>query len=165
MSSHDLEGGGLITNKLEAGEFIGEIPFFTESAQIHTAKCISVCKTLTMNRSTYKVLSNDHPGSMKKILTNLLAKVERSTSKQTKLPRPMNRNESIEWYNSTETHSNETRDFTLTAVGELVKMQIREVHDEEVTRFLFASSRGDTRTVSLMLQHGFDSNQSDYDDR
>ena len=91
--------------------------------------------------------------------------VERSTSKQTKLPRPINRNESIEWYNSTETHSNEARDFTLTAVEELVKMQIREVHDEEVTRFLFASSRGDTRTVSLMLEHGFDSNQSDYDDR
>ena len=77
----------------------------------------------------------------------------------------MNRNESIEWYNSTEIHSNEARDFTLTAVEELVKMQIQVVHDEEVTRFLFASSRGDTRTVSLMLEHGFDSNQSDYDDR
>ena len=162
MSSYDLEDGGLITNKLEAGEFIGEIGFFTESAQIHTVKCVSVCKTLTMNRSTYKVLSNDHPGSMKKILTNLLAKVERSTSKQTKFPIPMNRNESIEWYNSKE---NDTRDFTLTAVEELVKMQIQVVHDEEVTRFLFASSRGDTRTVSLMLEHGFDSNQSDYDDR
>ena len=167
MSSYDLEDGGLITNesKLKAGEFIGEIGFFTESPQIHTVKCVSVCKTLTMNRRTYKVLSNDHPGSMKKILTNLFTKVERSTSKQTRLPIPMNRNESIEWYNSTETQSNEARDFTLTAVEELVKMQIQVVHDEEVTRFLFAASRGDTRTVSLMLENGFDANQSDYDDR
>lgn len=120
---------------------------------------------MTMNRATYRSLSNDHPGSMKKILTNLLVKVERSTSKQTKLPRPINRNESIEWYNSTETQSTDTRDFTLTAVEELVKMQIREVHDEEVTRFLFAASRGDTRTVSLMLENGFDANECDYDNR
>ena len=79
MSSYDLEDGGLITNesKLKAGEFIGEIGFFTESPQIHTVKCVSVCKTLTMNRATYRSLSNDHPGSMKKILTNLLTRLER----------------------------------------------------------------------------------------
>jgi CRP-like cAMP-binding protein len=55
---------------------IGEIGFFTESPQQESVTCLTVCKTLTISQSNYKMLENDHPGSIGKILKNLLAKVE-----------------------------------------------------------------------------------------
>lgn len=55
---------------------IGEIGFFTESPQVESVTCLTVCKTLTISQTNYKMLENDHPGSIGKILKNLLAKVE-----------------------------------------------------------------------------------------
>jgi CRP-like cAMP-binding protein len=72
--------------KLEAGDFIGEIGFFTESPQIDSVACLTVCKTLTISQSAYKLLAQDHPGSVGKILQNLLAKVE-ELSLQLQLPK------------------------------------------------------------------------------
>eukprot|EP00522_Entomoneis_paludosa_P004971 CAMPEP_0172470530 /NCGR_PEP_ID=MMETSP1065-20121228/66589_1 /TAXON_ID=265537 /ORGANISM="Amphiprora paludosa, Strain CCMP125" /LENGTH=379 /DNA_ID=CAMNT_0013228501 /DNA_START=12 /DNA_END=1151 /DNA_ORIENTATION=- len=59
-----------------AGDFINEIGFFTESPQIETVRTVTVCKTLTMSRSAYTLLAQDHPGSAGKILQNLLTKVQ-----------------------------------------------------------------------------------------
>ena len=41
--------------------------------------CLTVCKTLTISQTSYRMLENDHPGSIGKILKNLLAKVEESS--------------------------------------------------------------------------------------
>ena len=47
--------------------------------------CVTVAKTLTISRSQYKMLESDHPGSVGKILQNLLEKVE-ALSLQLDLP-------------------------------------------------------------------------------
>jgi ankyrin repeat protein len=165
---------------LKAGDFIGEIGFFTESPQIHSVLSVTVCKTLTMSRSTYKLLAQDYPGSIGKVLQNLLTKVER-TAMQAHLPRSieelrvgsnifyMNDNQysthnNIDEYLDEEHYFNQ-RSEALIAVKDLVKMHIERNHDDETTRLLFAASRGDTRTISLMCDHGFDPNSHDYDHR
>jgi len=162
------------TSKLEAGSFIGEIGFFTESPQIDSVISVTVCKTLTMSRSTYKGLAQDHPGSIGKILQNLLAKVE-STSMRAQLPKPVellragSNFDTNEGYQSVDRPglSMETgrRNESLTAVKDLVTMHMRRNQDDETTRLLFAASRGDTRTIHLMCDHGFDPNSADYDHR
>ena len=58
------------------GDFVGEIGFFTESPAVDSVVCLSVCKTLTMSQTAYKLIAQDHPGSAGKILRNLLHKVE-----------------------------------------------------------------------------------------
>jgi CRP-like cAMP-binding protein len=65
-------------NDTESGDFINEIGFFTESAQADTIRTKTVCKTLTMSRSSYKFIAEDHPGSVGKILQNLVKKIEAS---------------------------------------------------------------------------------------
>ena len=59
-----------------AGAFIGEIGFFAETPQLDSVRCVTVCKTLTISRSAYNLVAQDHPGSAGKILQNLLTKVE-----------------------------------------------------------------------------------------
>ena len=168
------------TPKLEAGFFIGEVGFFTESPQIDSVVSLTVCKTLTMSRSTYKLLAQDHPGSIGKILRNLMVKVE-STSMQHQMPTPVEMlragsnyyDDMNGGYNSIdcadlgpETNSIfRSRHESLTAVKELVEMHMRRTLDDETTRLLFAASRGDTRTISLMCDQGFDPNNTDYDHR
>ena len=158
---------------LEAGEFIGEIGFFTESPQIHSVQSVTVCKTLTMSRSTFKLLMQDYPGSVGKILSNLLSKVEH-THMLAQLPRPLEElrvgstlfymTNSYRSIGNSEDHL-EAGSVPLTAVKDLVKMHIERNHDDETTRLLFAASRGDTHTISLMWDHGFDPNNCDYDRR
>jgi ankyrin repeat protein len=53
----------------------------------------------------------------------------------------------------------------LTRVQDLVKMHLHKQKDDHTTRFLFAASRGDTSTIALMCDQGFDPNGADYDDR
>lgn len=168
------------STKLESGSFIGEIGFFTESPQVDSVISLTVCKTLSMSRSTYKLLAQDHPGSVGKILKNLLAKVERSPPERRLLPvsldllrtgsKYMDESSSYQTFDTTE-HSLETeliyrqRHESLTAVKDLVKMHMRKTLDDETTRLLFAASRGDTRVITLMCDHGFDPNSTDYDSR
>jgi CRP-like cAMP-binding protein len=75
---------------LHDGEFINEVGFFTESPQSDNVRTLTVCKTLTMSRSAYKVIAEDHPGSAGKILQNLLAKVEDMALKLDPAPSPPN---------------------------------------------------------------------------
>jgi CRP-like cAMP-binding protein len=53
--------------QLEEGSFIGEIGFFTESPQVDSVACVTVCKTLTLSKQAFKMISQDHPGSVGKV--------------------------------------------------------------------------------------------------
>ena len=180
-------------SKIEAGVFIGAIGFFTESPQIESVMSVTVCKTLTMSRSAYKLLASEHAGSTGKILQNLLAQVQ-STSLKAELPTALDvlqagsihkynlfdkddegyMSTANEGYQSTVDSDSSSeaskaafrlRYDSLTAVKDLVTMHMRKVHDDETTRLLFAASRGDTKTISLMCDHGFDPDSADYDQR
>ena len=56
-------------------------------------------------------------------------------------------------------------DAALTAVQDLIMMHINKQKDDQTTRFLYAASRNDTKTISLMCDQGFDPNDADYDSR
>jgi len=161
---------------LEEGDFIGEIGFFTESPQVESVACLTVCKTLTISQSAYKLLAQDHPGSVGKILQNLLAKVEQHAL-QLPLPKdiPVLRSGSVfdieEGYGSLSNDGGNISEQlaqkrnTLTAVKDLVQMHMGKQLDDQTTRLLFAASRGDTSTISLMCDQGFSPDNADYDNR
>jgi ankyrin repeat protein len=170
---------------LEAGDFIGEIGFFTESPQVDSVACLTVCKTLTISQSAYKLLAQDHPGSVGKILQNLLAKVE-ELSLQLQLPKTLpvlcagsvfdldgDSDVDVESeYGSFDgdilreiSEQIGKKQGVLTAVKDLVKMHMSKQLDDQTTRLLFTASRGDTGTISLMCDQGFDPNNADYDNR
>lgn len=162
---------------------VGEIGFFTESPQVESVTCLTVCKTLTISRSEYKTLENDHPGSVGKILQNLLEKVE-EVSLQLSLPEKLvvlragsafrngveeteAMDSSFDFDSTTDEDTSErmARKETLTAVKDLIEMHMSKQLDDQTTRLLFAASRGDTATISLMCDQGFDPNNADYDRR
>jgi ankyrin repeat protein len=174
--------------KLHSGNFVNEIEFFTESPQIDTVRTVTVCKTLTMSRAGYKLIADDHPGSVGRILRNLLSKVEEiATEKETdpsvSLPKRLellragsefdkdniyaDPSSQLADTNADINHSVTViqNDYALTRINDLVKMHIGKQKDDQTTRFLFAASRGDTATISLMCEHGFDPNSTDYDAR
>ena len=158
--------------QLEAGEFIGEIGFFTESPQVDSVACLTVCKTLTMSQSAYQLLAQDHPGSVGKILDNLLAKVEDRRSKLPKnlsLLRVGSTFDLEDGYGSLQVDSVyeniERKQEALTKIQDLVKMHMSKQLDDQTTRLLFAASRGDTGTIALMCDQGFDPDSADYDQR
>jgi ankyrin repeat protein/CRP-like cAMP-binding protein len=163
-------------NDTESGDFINEIGFFTESSQVDTIRTKTVCKTLTMSRSSYKSIAEDHPGSVGKILQNLVKKIEASAVNSVSCLQ--------EAYSTNNVHDG-TMDATdisyqadvnrtvvdvqtesaLMAVQDLIKMHMNKQKDENTTRFLFAASRGDTSMIALMCDQGFDPNSADYDCR
>ena len=161
---------------LEAGDFIGEIGFFTESPQVQSVSSLTVCKTLTITRTAYKLLAQDHPGSAGQVLQNLLAKVKEMSlqidlPKQVKVLRAGSMFDVEAGYgallqsvgNMEEDEANRRKE--LTAVEDLVQMHMSKQLDDQTTRLLFAASRGDTNTIALMCDHGFDPNNADYDRR
>lgn len=184
-----LGGGRSPSKRLHAGEFINEIGFFTESPQIDTVRTVTVCKTLTMSRSAYKCISDDHPGSVGKILQNLLTKVEemgQSTGSipSVSLPKGLallragsvfdisNSVDDSVYSGSQSQHAAEVHhsvssvqtQAALTAVQDLIQMHINKQKGDQTTRFLFAASQGDN-VITLMCEQGFDPNNADYDSR
>jgi ankyrin repeat protein/CRP-like cAMP-binding protein len=155
-------------SKLDAGNFIGEIGFFTESPVLHTVISVTVCKTLTLSRQSYQMLAQDHPGSAGKILHNLLEKVE-NESTQVDLPKPLHVLRSGSAYENDLSMDHppcfKMGHDSLTAVKDLVKMHMRRRRDDDTTKLLFAASRGDQDTIFLMCGHGFNPNNTDYDRR
>jgi CRP-like cAMP-binding protein len=167
----------------KAGDFINEVGFFTESPQIDTVTTVTVCKTLTISRSAYKLLAQDHPGSSGKILQNLLDKVrdmEAAFGAPVKSNIPValgylragssyfHRNDSLPEFRRSDSFRESGQHNSasaLTAIKELVKMHIEKQKDDHTTRFLFAASRGDSNTISVMCDQGFDPDCSDYDSR
>lgn len=176
-------GHGLSARQLDPGDFINELGFFTESPQIDTVRTLTVCKTLTMSRSAYKTIAEDHPGSAGMILQNLLAKVEEAAARigsepTVELPKKLEVLRAGSMFDATSTASPSSHAIevdqavasaqnqaAMTAIRDLVKMHIEKQRDDHTTRFLFAASRGDTSTISLMCDQGFDPNSADYDRR
>lgn len=190
-------------SEMGPGEFLNEISFFTESPQTETIRTKNICKALTMSRSSYKSIAEDHPGSVGTVLQNLLEKVELAVEmtgvvKRVCLPTKMSvlRAGSVYDVNtiddvtgdgtkatatataptsptSTSSFSKDVRqtmqriqvETSHTAVQDLVKMHMNKQKDDHTTRFLFAASRDDVATISLMCDQGFDPNNADYDRR
>lgn len=177
--------------QFEPGDFIGEIGFFTQSPAIDSVTCCTLCKTLTMSYSAYKLIAEDHPGSAGKILHNLLSHVQ-AMHMETDLPVNLSalragsvfdEGEGCDYDGSTSSglfdpfspynDDSHRRSYALsiqnrrelTAIEDLVKMHMSKQKDDQTTRFLFAASRGDTLTLQLMCEQGFDPNNSDYDNR
>ena len=161
--------------QLTSGDFIGSIGFFTESPQIDSVACLTVCKTLSLSRESYKMLASDHPGSVGKILRNLLTTVN---DMQLHLPKPLSvlrAGSAFDMevqYGSLSTHEVtdiyekiDQRKQELTALRDLIQMHLLKQLDDQTTRFCFAASRNDTATLQLMCENGFDPNNSDYDNR
>ena len=69
-----------------AGDFINEIGFFTDSPQMETVRTKTVCKTLTLSRTAYRMLCEDYPESIGTLLQNLLAKVRRMAQEEAAPP-------------------------------------------------------------------------------
>ncbi|KAL7553072.1 hypothetical protein ACHAWF_016336 [Thalassiosira exigua] len=170
------EGTEPHSTKFEAGEFVGAIGFFTESPQIVSVNSLTAVKTLTMSRSTYKLLAQDHPGSVSKILQNLLAHVENiSYDKSEHLSMEVMQEETgydsfgsrvkYDSFGTGPACGDRERNDSMTAIRSLVTMHMRKTLDDETTRLLFAASRGDTRQISSMCDYGFDPNNVDYDKR
>ena len=124
------------------GEFVNEIGFFTESAQMDTLRTRSVCKILSMSKSDYKSLSADHPGSAGRVLANLLAKVQALPKKSVINSSSFFDRESEADIAQAEVHVEHTK----VVVEDLIKMHINKQKDEHTTRFCFAASRGVSRS-------------------
>jgi CRP-like cAMP-binding protein len=191
---HELNALGSITqsNQLRAGQFINSIGFFTDTPQIDTVRTVTVCKTLTMSRSAWKMIADDHPGSVGKILQNLLTKVEGMGQKSGSVPCvslpkrlallragsvfDVSNTNSVDdsvCSGSQSQHAAEVyqsvasvqTQAALTAVQDLIIMHINKQKGDQTMRFLFAASQGDTPTITLMCEQGFDPNNADYDSR
>lgn len=130
--------------------------FFTESLQMETVRTKTVCKVLTMSKANYRDLANDYPGSAGRLLANLLSKVDdqnNRVSSHINLDVEAVVNPQVRVYN------------TAAAVQDLIRLYISKQQDDQTTRFCFAASRGDTATITVMCEQGFDPNSSDYDKR
>ncbi|KAL7533004.1 hypothetical protein ACHAXR_008237 [Thalassiosira sp. AJA248-18] len=150
--------------KINVGDFINELGFFTEAPQTDTIRTKTVCKLLTMSRSHYRAIATDHPGSSGVVLRNLLSKVGQQIED---LPQS---NSVLRVGFSQESDTDNAiaevqAQHALTEVQDLVKMHINKQKDDHTTHFCFAASRGDTATIEAMCGQGFDPDSSDYDHR
>lgn len=175
----ESEYGDSDSRDLEEGEFINEIGFFTDSPEVDTVVTKGVCKTLTLSRSAYKMFSEDHPGCVGTILRNLLVKVEEMTEECS--DRNVDQRTRIDVFRAGSSFNgvmgkqmrgdfkqaviSVQTEMALTAVQDVIRMHMNKQKDDHTTRFLFAASRGDTTTINLMCNHGFDPNTPDYDCR
>jgi CRP-like cAMP-binding protein len=189
--SEYMSSGLRVTRRLDPGEFINEISFFTESHQVNTIKTVNVVQVLTISREAYKSICADHPCSAGIVLQNLLNKVQEllglEPEKNILLSKPLAAMKAGSSF-----HANDIGDFddadcddidddddegaeraimkinnkaAMASLQELVKVHIEKLRDDLTTRFLFAASRGDIATISLMCDQGFDPNSMDYDNR
>jgi len=186
MSAHANDEKGMIRRTMEDQDFINEISFFTESPQIDTVRTLTVCKTLIISKSDYRVISNDHPGSVGRLLHNLLQKVKSireiqgQLNQQPRLPKSVpvllagseydtsqmsatGDDDGSERFNQSLTAAQ--TEAALSSVQDLVEMHINKQKDDHTTRFLFAASRDDIATIRLMCDQGFDPDSADYDSR
>jgi ankyrin repeat protein/CRP-like cAMP-binding protein len=185
------QSGFRVSRQLYPGEFVNEVSFFTESPQANTVKTANVVQVLTISRSAYKLLCDDHPCSAGIVLQNLLIKVQEMVvaggGKPIELTKPLSVlragslfdvsvkiDEDTGKYDDDDDDDDDDGEKTMIKVSnkaafysvqELVKMHIEKLKDDLSTRFLFAASRGDITTVSLMCDQGFDPDSTDYDNR
>ena len=191
--SEYMSSGLRVTRRLEPGEFINEISFFTESHQVNTIKTVNVVQVLTISRESYKSICADHPCSAGIVLQNLLNKVQEllglEPEKNILLSKPLaavragtsfrtpdDDNDDVENTGRDEVDDDDdegaeravmriNNKAAMASLQELVKIHIEKLRDDLTTRFLFAASRGDIATISLMCDQGFDPDSMDYDNR
>lgn len=120
------------------GEFVNEIGFFTESAQMDTIRTRSVCKILSMAKADWKQLSAEYPGSACRVLANLLSKVQAIPKKSVMHTSSYLDGETEADIAQAEVHVEHTR----VVVEDLIKMHINKQKDDHTTCFCFAASRG-----------------------
>lgn len=192
-----------------SGDFINAVGFFTQTPQMETVRTLSVSKTLTMSRNSYRHLVEDYPQSNLILLQNLLGKVQgmaqqerrqvglnaglATTSVATMNTVPSSADgEARDGNSQDDKDGNGTvpkavrfesksddgnvpsepqteREFQLnaahTTVQDLMQMHVNKLRDDRTTRFLFAASRGDMSTLTILLNQGLDPNVADYDSR
>eukprot|EP00980_Cylindrotheca_fusiformis_P020957 scaffold7970_cov118-Cylindrotheca_fusiformis.AAC.13 len=183
---------GIIKRKTRNKDFINEVSFFTESPQIDTVRTTTVCKTLIISKTEYKTIADDHPGSVGRLLHNLLQKVtvikEQQEMKNAEggsmllpnLPKSIAVLAAGSEFDRSTTRSGSNDDdddpvfqsltaaqteAALSSVQDLVEMHINKQKDDHTTRFLFAAHRDDVATIRLMCDQGFNPDSSDYDCR
>eukprot|EP00977_Amphora_coffeiformis_P007977 scaffold1799_cov191-Amphora_coffeaeformis.AAC.9 len=81
-SMHGNNGKSKTSWTKTAGDFINEVCFFTQSPQMETVRTATVCKTLTLSRTAYRLLCDDYPESSGTVLQNLLAKVQKMAQEE-----------------------------------------------------------------------------------
>jgi ankyrin repeat protein len=168
-SVHGGNSSGWTTNTISSGEFINAVGFFTESPQMEHVRTISVCKILTLSRSSYRTLCQDFPESTSTVLQNLLKKVESMQVEKPDAFKPAD-GRTVRFEGNQPDESQQTqRQIQLqaaeTTVKDMIQMHVNKLKDDRTTRFLFAASRGDGPTITIMLGHGLDPNAADYDKR
>jgi CRP-like cAMP-binding protein len=145
--------------------FILTSGFFTESPESDTIRTRTACQVLVMSRSHYKGIAADHPGSAGVVLRNLLDKYgERRKDLSLMRSSAQNRGNTrlVSWdADVDDTQDRVHKEKTVAAIRELIEMHINKQKDEHTTWFCFAASRGDTATISMMCDQGFDPNSSD----
>lgn len=191
-SDHYRASGRGRPKKLEAGNFINDIGFFTETPQTDTIRSATVIKTLTLSQAAYRMIASDHPASVGNILTNLLEKVEEASTeigtpeitltKRLEVLRAgsvydLNASRASQFAETSErSEADDVIDMhqamaafqarsAVVACRDVIKMHIAKMKDDHTTRFLFAASRDSTPAISLMCDQGFDPNSADYDSR
>jgi CRP-like cAMP-binding protein len=173
--------------KLGPGHFINDVSFFTETPNVVTVRTLTVVKTLTLSQTAYRLIGDDHPGSVGKLLANLLRKVEEEAEEfgngQLTLTKRMEvlragscfdldasrakgfeeaGTEGIDIHKAAATIQARS---VVVAAKDVIKMHLDKMKDDHTTRFLFAASRDCTATITLMCDQGFDADNSDYDHR
>jgi ankyrin repeat protein len=144
-----------------------------------------------MSQSSYQLMAQAHPGSVGKILQNLLKKVENDMHAQlekhqherhhrtsTHLPKGLTVLRAGSMYDPETQYGSFANpvkrqesmlalqlEQEMTTIHELVTMHLEKQKDDQTTRLLFAASRGDLSTIRLMCDQGFDANNADYDNR
>jgi CRP-like cAMP-binding protein len=176
--------------KLGPGHFINDVSFLTETPSTSTVRTLTVCKTLTLCQSSYKKIAQEHPGSVEKVLRNLLQKAEEVAEEVGEndicLAKRLMvlKSESIrDFKRSKQDDDNENDDAdadvtdlhkcvasiqakaAVVACKDLIKIHIEKMHDDHTTRFLFAAARGNSVTIAMMCDQGLDPNVADYDRR
>ena len=169
--SSELGGKNHVPNRqLGSGHFINQVGFLTEQPEAETVRTSTVCKTLAISRHDFKVLSENHLGSISIILENLLEiaeeLVEEAGSLCSNLPRQLESFGSRPDLVATHSDMNDMQaelqkaatalqaQSTLLTCKDLIRMHITKLKDDQVTRFLFAASRGDTITLCFMCGQG-----------
>jgi CRP-like cAMP-binding protein len=170
--------------KLGPGHFINDVSFFTETPNAVTARTVTVVKTLTLSLAAYRLIGEDHPGSVGKLLANLLRKVEEDDEdaggSQLNLTKRLEvlRAGSVFDLDASRAHGFDDGEdnihkaaaaiharSVLVAARDVIKMHLDKMKDDHTTRFLFAAARDCTATITLMCDQGFDPDNCDYDHR
>jgi len=135
--------------------------FFTESPQPDTVVTRNVCKVLSLSKSDYQDIANQHPGSAATVLNNLLHKVEELPQSFRVGHKSSRIGVSFEDSEVGDATAEVQARQAIVAIRELVQMHINKQKDDHTTRFVFAASRGCVDSVVSMIEQGFDPDSSD----